>query len=90
MRSMGWMAPVSLFECMTVTRAVSGAIGAAVDPFGMVALVSSRRSAADELRAGVGDQVVVRVLRDGEHTGQKPGRVVRGPGWETSSGRCAP
>lgn len=21
------------------------------------------------------------VLRDGEHTGAKPGRVVRGPGW---------
>ena len=23
----------------------------------------------------------VQVLRDGEHTGAKPGRVVRGPGW---------
>ena len=23
------------------------------------------------------------VLKDGEHTGQKPGRVVRGPGWKT-------
>jgi N-acyl-D-amino-acid deacylase len=23
----------------------------------------------------------VPVLRDGEHTGAKPGRVVRGPGW---------
>jgi N-acyl-D-amino-acid deacylase len=23
----------------------------------------------------------VPVLRDGEHTGKKPGRVVRGPGW---------
>jgi N-acyl-D-amino-acid deacylase len=22
------------------------------------------------------------VLKDGEHTGQKPGRVVRGPGWK--------
>ena len=22
-----------------------------------------------------------RVLKDGEHTGAKPGRVVRGPGW---------
>jgi N-acyl-D-amino-acid deacylase len=22
------------------------------------------------------------VLRDGEHTGAKPGRVVRGPGWK--------
>jgi N-acyl-D-amino-acid deacylase len=24
----------------------------------------------------------VQVLKDGEHTGQKPGRVVRGPGWK--------
>ena len=23
----------------------------------------------------------VQVLKDGEHTGAKPGRVVRGPGW---------
>ena len=30
------------------------------------------------------DQVFVngvQVLRDGEHTGARPGRVVRGPGW---------
>ena len=26
------------------------------------------------------------VLRDGEHTGAKPGRVVRGPGWRASRG----
>jgi N-acyl-D-amino-acid deacylase len=25
----------------------------------------------------------VQVLKDGEHTGAKPGRVVRGPGWKT-------
>ena len=24
----------------------------------------------------------VQVLKDGEHTGQKPGRVIRGPGWK--------
>jgi len=24
----------------------------------------------------------VQVLRDGEHTGAKPGRVVHGPGWK--------
>lgn len=32
---------------------------------------------------GVRDVLVngVPVLRDGEHTGAKPGRVVRGPGW---------
>jgi N-acyl-D-amino-acid deacylase len=24
----------------------------------------------------------VQVMKDGEHTGQKPGRVVRGPGWK--------
>ncbi|HUP21375.1 MAG TPA: D-aminoacylase [Thermoanaerobaculia bacterium] len=28
----------------------------------------------------------VPVLRDGEHTGAKPGRVVRGPGWRGSGG----
>ncbi|MBK9657417.1 MAG: amidohydrolase family protein [Rhodanobacteraceae bacterium] len=35
---------------------------------------------------GVSDVWVngVRVLRDGEHTGAKPGRVVRGPGWEAA------
>ena len=26
------------------------------------------------------------VLKDGEHTGSKPGRVVRGPGWKSRSG----
>jgi N-acyl-D-amino-acid deacylase len=26
------------------------------------------------------------VLKDGQHTGQKPGRVVRGPGWRRKSG----
>ena len=33
---------------------------------------------------GVEDVFVngVQVLRDGEHTGAKPGRVVRGPGWQ--------
>jgi N-acyl-D-amino-acid deacylase len=25
----------------------------------------------------------VQVLKDGDHTGQKPGRVVRGPGWKS-------
>jgi N-acyl-D-amino-acid deacylase len=29
----------------------------------------------------------VQVLRDGEHTGAKPGRVVRGPGWTGRTGR---
>ena len=27
------------------------------------------------------------VLRDGEHTGATPGRVVRGPGWTGGEGR---
>ena len=33
---------------------------------------------------GVRDVFVngVQVLRDGEHTGAKPGQVVRGPGWK--------
>ena len=29
----------------------------------------------------------VQVLKDGEHTGAKPGRVVRGPGWKPSKVR---
>ncbi len=35
---------------------------------------------------GVSDVFIngVQVLRDGEHTGAKPGRVVRGPGWQAS------
>jgi N-acyl-D-amino-acid deacylase len=28
----------------------------------------------------------IQVLKDGEHTGQKPGRVVRGPGWKVPGG----
>ncbi|RZA34701.1 MAG: D-aminoacylase [Lysobacteraceae bacterium] len=38
---------------------------------------------------GVSDVFVngVQVLRDGEHTGAKPGRVVRGPGWREPAGR---
>jgi N-acyl-D-amino-acid deacylase len=27
----------------------------------------------------------VQVVKDGEHTGAKPGRVVRGPGWRSKS-----
>ncbi|MCD9033004.1 amidohydrolase family protein [Luteimonas sp. Y-2-2-4F] len=38
---------------------------------------------------GVADVFVngVQVLRDGEHTGATPGRVVRGPGWQGHGGR---
>jgi N-acyl-D-amino-acid deacylase len=32
----------------------------------------------------------VQVLKDGEHTGQKPGRVVRGPGWKERLGSGDP
>ena len=37
----------------------------------------------DQLATGVDDVFVngVQVMRDGRHTGAKPGRVVRGPGW---------
>jgi N-acyl-D-amino-acid deacylase len=37
----------------------------------------------DQLATGVEDVFVngVQVLKDGRHTGAKPGRVVRGPGW---------
>ena len=36
-----------------------------------------------QLATGVDDVFVngVQVLKDGKHTGAKPGRVVRGPGW---------
>ena len=39
--------------------------------------------APQQYATGVGDVFVngVQVLRDGEHTGALPGRVVRGPGW---------
>lgn len=32
----------------------------------------------------------VQVLRDGDHTGAKPGRVVRGPGWRRPSDQARP
>jgi N-acyl-D-amino-acid deacylase len=33
----------------------------------------------------------VRVLKNGSHTGAKPGRVVRGPGWiSTAPGNSSP
>lgn len=40
--------------------------------------------APQQYATGVSDVFVngVQVLRDGEHTGAKPGRFVRGPGWE--------
>ena len=45
-----------------------------------------------QLSTGVRDVFVngVQVLKDGEHTGAKPGRFVRGPGWTgwASGGAC--
>ena len=37
----------------------------------------------DQLATGVEDVFVngVQVMKDGKHTGAKPGRFVRGPGW---------
>jgi len=39
---------------------------------------------------GVRDVFVngVQVLKDGEHTGAKPGQVVRGPGWKKASAQA--
>jgi N-acyl-D-amino-acid deacylase len=39
---------------------------------------------------GVRDVFVngVQVLKDGEHTGAKPGQVVRGPGWKKAPGQA--
>ncbi|MFM8310404.1 MAG: SAM-dependent chlorinase/fluorinase [Ilumatobacteraceae bacterium] len=51
------------------STASSGAIAAAVDPYGMVALVAGRRSAADELRLATGDQVTLQVLAGGAASG---------------------
>jgi hypothetical protein len=42
----------------------AGSVGLVVDPYGMLALVLQRRSAAEELQLGVGDQVVLRPLAD--------------------------
>jgi len=48
----------------------------------------------DQLATGVDDVFVngVQVLKDGVHTGAKPGRVVRGPGWTgwPGGGACRP
>ena len=48
----------------------------------------------DQLATGVDDVFVngVQVLRNGKHTGAKPGRFVRGPGWTgwPGGGACKP
>jgi S-adenosylmethionine hydrolase len=41
-----------------------GSVGLLVDHYGMLALVLERRSAAEELQVGVGDQIVLRPLAD--------------------------
>ena len=43
--------------------------------------------APQQFASGVGDVFVngVQVLRDGAHTGATPGRVVRGPGWQSGA-----
>ncbi len=48
-------------------------------------------AAPQQYATGVGDVFVngVQVLRDGEHTGATPGRVVRGPGWRGDRGPAA-
>jgi dihydroorotase/N-acyl-D-amino-acid deacylase len=45
-----------------------------------------------QLSVGISEMFVngVEVLRDGVHTGAKPGQVVRGPGWISSSGGAKP
>jgi S-adenosyl-L-methionine hydrolase (adenosine-forming) len=42
----------------------TGAVGMVMDASGLLTLALDRRSAADELSAGVGSQVIVRALRD--------------------------
>jgi S-adenosylmethionine hydrolase len=48
----------------------AGSVGLQVDPYGMLALALDRRSAAEELTLGVGDQVTLSPLAEGD----------RGPG----------
>ncbi|MBI4935808.1 MAG: hypothetical protein HY828_18145, partial [Actinobacteria bacterium] len=48
----------------------AGSVGLQVDPYGMLALALDRRSAAEELSLGVGDQVTLSPLAEGD----------RGPG----------
>ena len=52
----------------------------------------STYDAPQQYATGVSDVVVngVQVLRNGEHTGAKPGRVVRGPGWRGEVSGTAP
>jgi dihydroorotase/N-acyl-D-amino-acid deacylase len=42
----------------------------------------------NQLSVGVSEVFVngVEVVRDGKHTGAKPGRIVRGPGWRGGAG----
>lgn len=47
----------------------AGSIGLADDPYGMVALVLERRSAAEELGLSAGDQLVLEPLADGDQGG---------------------
>lgn len=55
-------------------RLGSGSVGLVVDPYGMLALVLQRRSAAEDLALGPGDQVTLVPLAEGD----------RGPGSTTS------
>jgi S-adenosylmethionine hydrolase len=44
----------------------TGAVGLVVDSYGMLALACDRRSAAEELRVGPGDQITLEPVSDGE------------------------
>ncbi len=44
----------------------SGSVGLLLDPYGMLALVLERRSAADELQLGTGSQVTLTPLAEGD------------------------
>jgi len=57
---------------------VATGLGLVPDSTGMLALVMDRRSAAEELRVGAGDQVVLQPLTD-EAVAPPPARVALGP-----------
>jgi S-adenosylmethionine hydrolase len=61
---------VRVVHCVEHTTDLgTGAIGLVLDPFGMLALVLDRRSAAEELQLAAGDQLMLTPLAEGSSVG---------------------
>ena len=69
-----------VYDCATVGSTPGGL---SRDCLSAKRILSATYEQPNQLSVGVRDVFVngVEVLRDGEHTGAKPGRVVRGPGF---------